>query len=220
MLPFLDANPTHQRPLGITAPAPPATSVCAVYFCTSDPLPITIAITPFAIHFVHSILPESRHCNQFLCVQHLRHHSPLCVPPSATTFRIIACGFSFCTRARKPFVHSTPWQLHHRNQCLCVPVCAFHPPAINTVAITACVTNICVKNHSPMCVFHLPSISIAMLANAVYFCTNEQKSLCIPPISHRHRDQCLCIPVCAFLLLSITQLPSALACPACVRNHC
>ena len=49
---------------------------------------------------------------------------------------------------------------------------------------------------SPRCCFSLPS-HLQSVPVRFYFCTNEQKSLCIPPISHHHRNQCLCVPVCA-----------------------
>ena len=87
---------------------------------------------------------------------------------------ISACGFHgvhsiMCFH----FVRSACWQLPQCNQCLCV----LHP---------------CQKPQFKVCSTCRPSPSCAFS-----FCTSEQESLCIPPISHHHRSQCLCVPVCA-----------------------
>ena len=71
-------------------------------------------------------------------------------------------------------VRSACWQSHQCNQGLCV----LHP---------------CQTPQFKVCSTCRPSPGWAF-----YFCTSEQKSLCIPSISHHHRNQCLCVPVCAF----------------------
>ena len=67
VLPFLDANPTHQRPLGITAPAPTCHQrLCCLFLCQ---WPIThhhrnhSFCNPFCVFY-------PLQCNQCLCVQH------------------------------------------------------------------------------------------------------------------------------------------------------
>ena len=135
------------------------------------------------------------HCNQCVCVQHPRQqHSSLCVPPAT----IRTCAFYFYTSERKSFLQSIAnliaisacgfhgvhsimcfhfvracWQSPQCNQCLCV-LRPYQKPQFK-------VCSTC--RPSPSCAFS--------------FRTSEQESLCIPPISHHHRSQCLCVPVCA-----------------------
>ena len=142
--------------------------------------------------------PAIHRCNQCVCVQHPRqqpqftvcstcHNQNLCflflyqwtkiifaVHTIANLIAISACGFHgvhsiMCFH----FVRSACWQSSQCNQCLCV-LCPYQKPQFKVCSI---------RWPSPGCAF--------------YFCTSEQESLCIPPISHHHRSQCLCVPVCA-----------------------
>ena len=104
---------------------------------------------------------------------------PPATDPPPSVFRvpsppISACGFHgvhsiMCFH----FVRSACWQSPQCNQCLCV-LRPYQKPQFK-------VCSTC--RPSPSCAFS--------------FCTSEQVSLCIPPISHHHRSQCLCVPVCA-----------------------
>ena len=194
----------------------------------------------------------------------IRNHNSKC---ASTCRPSPSCAFSFCTSEQEslcipPICH------HHRSQCLCVPICAIHPPAIhrynqcvfqhprqqpqftahstcqirtcafyfytserksflqsntiaNLIAISACgfhgvhsimcfhsVRSACWQPHQCnqcLCVLRLHQKSQSKVCSTCWpspscafsFCTSEQESLCIPPISHHHRSQCWCIPVCA-----------------------
>ena len=167
--------------------------------CEFHPSAITIAISDCAFQSVHSTQRQSTvaisACVSSICVS---NHSSLGVPPTTSRF----CAFYFYTSGRKiifavhtianliaisacgfhgvhsimcfHFVRSACWQSPQCNQCLCV-LRPYQKPQFK-------VCSTC--RPSPSCAFS--------------FCTSEQESLCIPPISHHHRNQCLCVPVCAF----------------------
>ena len=143
---------------------PGAIRTCAFYFYTSEPkspLQPTQSPTSSQSVLVDSmvciplcasilfVLParQSHQSNQCLCVlhPHQKPQSELCSTCHHRVARSISAPVNKNHCAGHPSAH------HHRNQCLCIPACAFHPLAINTVAISACVSNIRENNHSPMC---------------------------------------------------------------------
>ena len=216
------------------------------------------------------VLPAGNHTNAIsACVSFvLRPYQKPQFKVCSTCRPSPSCAFSFCTSEQEslcipPICH------HHRSQCLCVPICAIHPPAIhrynqcvcvqhprqqpqftvhstchnqnlcflflhqrtkivfavhtiaNLIAISACgfhgvhsimcfhsVRSACWQPHQCnqcLCALRLHQKSQSKVCSTCWpspscafsFCTSEQESLCIPPISHHHRSQCWCIPVCA-----------------------
>ena len=132
-------------------------------------------------------------------------HSSLCNPPTGNPplQSVRVCP----TSASAPTVHcvfhlpqselvlssSTPvnekiiFAVHTIANLIAISACRFH--GVHSILCFHSVRSAS-GNHTSTC---RPSPSCAF-----YFCTSEQKSLCIPSISHHHRNQCLCVPVCAF----------------------
>ena len=168
------------------------------------------------MHFTHQPLPS----------QSVLVRSSLCIPPtgnpplqsvrvcpasaSATT---VHCVFHLPQSELVPSI-STPVNENHfcsphnrqpdRNQCLWIPWCAFHYvlPFCHSVRSACwqspqCNQCLCVLRPYQKPQFKVCSTCRPSPSCAFYFCTSEQESLCIPPISHHHRNQCLCILVCA-----------------------
>ena len=147
---------------------------CAFYFCTSEQK--SLCIPSISHHHRNQclcsilfVLPAGNHPNAIsACVSHapIRIHNSKCAPPVG--HHRVALSFS------------APVNKNH---------CAFHPSAItiavsacafqsvqsthrqSTVAISACVSNIRVSNHSSLCV---PPATIR--TRAFYFYTSERKS--------------------------------------------
>ena len=104
-----------------------------------------IAISTCRFHGVHSImcfhsvrsacwqLPQ---CNQYLCV--LRPYQKPQFKVCSTCRPSPSCTFSFCTSEQESLC-IPPISHHHRSQCLCVLVCAIHPPAIHRCNQCVCV---------------------------------------------------------------------------------
>ena len=162
------------------------------------------------------VLPAGNHANAIsACVSYarIRNHNPKYAPPAG--------------HHRVALSISAPVNKNH---------CAFHPSAItiaisacafqsvhsthrqSTVAISACVSNIHVSNHSSLCVFHLPQselvLSISTPVNENHFCRPHNRQ--------PDRSQCLWIPWCAFryvlpfcsfCLLATTPMQSVPVCP-------
>ena len=171
---------------------------CAFYFCTSEQE--SLCIPPISHHHRNQRLcvpvcafhpPAIHGCNQCVCVQHLRQQPQ----------------FTVCSNCHNQVLSiSTPVNENHfcrphnrqpdRNQCLWIPWCAFHyvlPFCSFCLPAITPMQSVPVKPQFKVCSTCRPSPSYAFS-----FCTSEQESLCIPPISHHHRNQCLCVPVCAF----------------------
>ena len=191
------------------------------------------------VHSIHQPSPS----------QSVLVHSSLCIPPtgnprlqsvrvcptsaSATTVHCVfdlaqsELVFSISTPVNQNHLCSPHNRQPHRNQCLWIPWCAFHHVL---PFCSFCLLAITPKQSVPVCptfssvttdhwVLHLPAISVAISACAFFFCTCERKSLCILPISRHHRNQCLCIPFCAFHPPAITVAISACVTNIRVRNH-
>ena len=169
-------------------------------------------------HSVRSACWQSHQCNQGLCVLH---------PCQKPQFKVCStcrpspgCAFYFCTSEQESLC-ILPISHYHRNQCLYVPVCAFHPPAIHR-----CNQCVCVQHPRPAsatattvhCVFHLPQselvLSISIPVNENHFCSPHNRQ--------PDRNQCLWIPwrafhyvlpFCSFCLLAITPMQSVPVCP-------
>ena len=120
-------------------------------------------------------------CVSSICVS---NHSSLCVPPAPIRF----CAFYFYTSERFFF-----FAVHTIANLIAISACGFH--GVHSIMCFRSVRSACWPSHqcnqcrstcrpSPSCAF--------------YFCTSEQESLRIPPIRHHHRNQHLCVPVCAF----------------------
>ena len=106
----------------------------------------------------------------------------------AIFFAIVACAFwPLPSSLHSVLVRSSP-----------LPSAHWQPTQLQSVRVCVCVCPASASKTTAQCVFHVPSISATIIAKAIYFCTSEQKSLCSLPISHRHRNQCLCILVRAF----------------------
>ena len=161
------------------------------------------------------VLPAGNHPNAIsACVSYarIRNHNSKCAPP-AGHHRVV---LSF----------SAPVSKNH---------CAFHPSAItiaasacafqsaqstprqSTVAISACVSNIRVSNHSSLCI---PPATIRTCA--FYFYTVNENHFCSPHNCQPDRNQCLWVPWCAFryvlpfcsfCLLATTPMQSVPVCP-------
>ena len=133
------------------------------------------------------------------------------VCPTSASATTVHCPFHLPQSELVLFI-STPVNENHfcsphnrqpdRNQCLWIPWCAFHYvlpfcsfcllATTPMQSVPVCVLRLHQKPQSKVCSTCWPSPSCAF-----YFCTSEQESLCIPPISHHHRNQCLYVPVCA-----------------------
>ena len=124
---------------------------------------------------------------------------PVCpTPASKTTVRTVlylpspGCAFYFCTSEQKSLCRP-PTSHHHRNQCLCIPLCAFHPPAIHPLqSMRVCPTS--ASATTVHCVFHLAQSELALSISTPV----NQNRLCSPHNRQPHRNQCLWIPWCAF----------------------
>ena len=152
------------------------------------------------MHFTHQPLPS----------QSALVRSSLCIPPTGNpplqSVRVCPASASATTvhcvfhlpQSELVLSISIPVNENHlcsphnrqpdRNQCLWIPWCAFH------YVLLFC--SFCLLAITPM--QSVPSTCRPSPSCAFYFCTSEQESLCIPPISHHHRNQCLYVPVCAF----------------------
>ena len=118
-------------------------------------------------------------------------------------------------------------QATHQPITIAISACAFQPArsthwqSTPLQSVHVCPTS--AKTTTVQCVFHLPAISVAIIACTFFFYTSEPKSLCIPSTSHHHRNQCLCVPVSAFHPPAIHPLQSAHVCPTSVPAttvHC
>ena len=166
--------------------------------CAFHPSAITIAISACAFQSAQSTHRQSTVAIS-ACVSNIRvsNHSSLCIPP--TTSR--TCAFYFYTSERKSF-----FAVHTIANLIAVSVCGFH--GVHSIMCFHSVRSACWKPHQCnqcLCVLRLHQKPQSKVCStcwpspgcAFYFCTSEQESLCIPPISHHHCSQCWCIPVCA-----------------------
>ena len=179
--------PTGNPPLQSVRVCPTsasATTVHCVFHLPQSELVLSISIS---VNENHLCSPHNRQPDRNQC---------LWIPWCAFHYVLPFC--SFCLLAITP-----PPAGHHRVALsISAPVnknhCAFHPSAI-TIAISA--ASACWQSlQSCLCVPSESTIQSVphLFTVAFYFCTSEQESLCIPPISHHHRNQCLYVPVCAF----------------------
>ena len=165
--------------------------------------------------------------------------SSLCIPPTGNpplqSVRVCTTSASATTvhcvfhlpQSELVLSISTPVNENHlcsphnrqldRNQCLWIPWCAFHyvlPFCSFCLPAITPMQSVPVKPQFKVCSTCRPSPSCAS-----YFCTSEQKSLCIPSISRHHCNQCLCS---ILFVLPAGNYPNAIsACVsyALIRNH-
>ena len=164
----------------------------------------------------------------------------VCIPLCASILFVLPAGNHTNT------ISAAPPAGHHRVVLsISAPVnknhCAFHPSAItiaisactfqsvhsthrqSTVAISACVSNIRVSNHSSLCVppatIRTCALNISIPVNEIHFCSPHDRQ--------PDRNQCLWIPWCAFhyvlpfcsfCLLAITPMQSVPVCSTGARN--
>ena len=133
-------------------------------------------------HSVRSACWQSHQCNQCLCV--LRPYQKPQFKVCSTCRPSPSCAFSFCTSEQclcvpdSITVHSTHLPVLV-DSMVCITIaasaCAFQSVQSthrqSTAAISACVSNIRVSNHSSLCV---PTATIRTCA--FYFHTSERKS--------------------------------------------
>ena len=99
-------------------------------------------------HSVRSDCWQSLQCNQ--CLSVLRPYQKPQFKVCSTCRPSPSCAFSFCTSEEKSLC-IPPVSHHHRTQCLCVPVCAFHPPAIHRCNQCVCVQHLCQQPQFTVC---------------------------------------------------------------------
>ena len=159
-------------------------------------------------HSVRSACWQSHQCNQCLCVLH---------PCQKPQFKVCStcrpspgCAFYFCTSEQESLC-ILPISHHHRSQCLCIPVCAIHPPAIHR-----CNQCVCVQHPRQQPQFTVCSTCHNQIVLSISIPVNENH-LCSPHNRQPDRNQCLWIPWCAFhyvlpfcsfCLLAITPMQS------------
>ena len=147
---------------------------------------------------VHSSLCLSSTVNHAIavsaCVSCMRQEPLLIACPigSPSPLQSVLVLFYCCTSEQKSLCRP-PTSHHHRNQCLCIPVCAFHPAAIHPLqSVGVCPTS--ASATTVHCVFHLAQSELALSISTPV----NQNRLCSPHNRQPHRNQCLWIPWCAF----------------------
>ena len=232
--------PTGNPPLQSVRVCPAsasATTVHCVFHLPQSELVLSISLPVNENHFCspHNCQSDRNQCLWFpWCAFH--YVLPFCsfcllaitpmqsMPLHLPTITDLCFLFAPVNRNHCAFHPSASISHHHRNQCLCVPVCAFHPPAIHR-----CNQCVCVQHPRQQPQFTVRSTchnQNLCLVLSISIPVNENH-LCSPHNCQPDHNQCLWVPWCAFhyvlpfcsfCLLAITPMQSVPVCSTGARN--